>query len=104
MVQILIDATVLIFLLKIVNDDDVGFGAAALLSFCTSIAAFALSIGLISAIGPAGLIVAVAIVAIALGMAVAILFGVELKRAMLVGMLFMALHVLVGMGLRWLFT
>lgn len=104
MVQVLIDAVVLVFLLKVVNDDDIGFGTAALLALFTSILAFALALFLFGVMGPWGVVVAALIVAGALGFAIAALFGVELKRALGVAAAFMVIHVGVSLGLRYLLS
>ncbi len=102
MIQILIDAAVLIFLLKVVNDDDIGLGTAALVAFVTAIATFAMAVGLIMVMGPAGLFVAAIVAAALLGLAIAMLFGVELKRAMAVAGAFMVVHLAVGFAFQWL--
>lgn len=84
----LIDAVVLVFLLKAVNDDDIGFGTAALLALFTSILAFGLALGLGSVLGLWGIVLAAVIVAGALGVAAA----------------FMVIHIGIGLGLNYLMS
>lgn len=100
MILVALDAVVLLFLLKIINDDDIGFGIAFVIALVASIGTSLLAYGLVSAMGISGLLVAAAIGASLLGVAIAALFGVELKRASLIGILFVVVHVGAAMGLQ----
>ncbi len=100
MVLVLIDAVVLIFLLKIINDDDIGFGTAFVVALVASIGTSLLAFGLTSAMGVLGIFVAAAIGALILGFAIAMLFGVELKRSALIGVIFIVVHLGAATGLH----
>jgi hypothetical protein len=100
MLVIAIDAVVLMVLLKTINDEDIGFGISILVALVASIGTTVLAIGLASVMGLAGIAVAALIAAALLGVAVSALFGVELKRSFLIGVIFMVVHVCVGIGLQ----
>ncbi len=98
LVRIGIDAAVLMFLLKVVNDEDVDFGTAFLVALATAIGTGVLAWLLAAAMGFAGTILAAIIAAALLGVAVSALFGVEIKRSFLIATLFVVIHVGVSMG------
>lgn len=104
MLSLIIDAIVLIALLKIFNDDDVGFGSAFAVALVTAIVTAVLAIGLSSVMGFAGTIVAGVTVAIVLAIAVSVLYGIEFKKAFLIGQAFMLAHVGVGAVWQFMFT
>ena len=101
MLMLLIDAAVLMILLKTINDDDdVGLGTAIVTALITSIGTGLLAYGLVAAMGPAGVFVAAMIAATLLGIAVAAFFGVEIKRAMLIAVIFITVHIAASLGLH----
>ncbi|MEM7455591.1 MAG: hypothetical protein AAF456_14655 [Planctomycetota bacterium] len=100
MLMILIDAVVLMVLLKMVSDDDIEFVTALVIGFVTAIATTALAMALGSFLGIAGLILAGVIAAVGLGIAVSSFFGVEIKRAMLIGLIFMIVHIGISLGIN----
>ena len=100
MIGILIDAAVLMILLKTINDDDVGFGTAVLVAIAAAIGTSVLAIGLALVMGIAGIIVAAIVAAVLLGVAVSALFGAEIKRSFLIATIFMVVHIGVGVGLH----
>ena len=61
-------------------------------------------IALVAVMGIAGIAVAAVISALALGVAVSALFGVEIKRAFMIGGIFMAVHIVAGIGIRVMFS
>lgn len=105
MLGIAIDAVVLIVLLKVVNDEDVGFGLAIIVALVTAFGTQALALGLESVIGLGiiGFLIAAVIAALLLGVAVSALFGVETKRSFLIATLFMVIHISVGVAFQLLF-
>jgi len=103
MLGIAIDAVVLIALLKIINEDDIGFGTAFVVALVASIGTTVLAIGLAAAMGLGGIVVAAVIAALLLAIAVSALFGVEIKRSFLIGGIFMLVHIGVGVGFQLLF-
>ncbi|MHC4180755.1 MAG: hypothetical protein ACYSWU_24915 [Planctomycetota bacterium] len=98
MLGILIDAAVLMALLKTVTDEDVGFGTAVLVAIAAAIGTALLAFGLTAVMGVAGIIVAAIVAAAGLGIAVSALFGVEIKRSFLISAIFMVVHIAVGVG------
>jgi hypothetical protein len=104
MLGILIDAAVMMVLLKTISGEDVGFGTAILLGLGTSIVTFLLALGLGLVLGiVAGIVVAGVIGAAGLGVVVSALFGVEIKRSFLIGALFMVVHIGVGVAFELMF-
>ncbi len=100
MLGILIDAAVLMVLLKTVSDQDVDFVTAVIVAIVAAIGTTALAFGLVSMMGIAGIIVAAIAAAAGLGIAVSALFGVEIKRSFLIGAIFMVVHIGVGVGFQ----
>ena len=100
MLGIALDAVVLMFLLKTVNDDDVGFGTAILVALAAAIATPVLGFALGLVLGVAGAYLAVLIAAALLGVAVSALFDVEVKRAFIIGGIFMAVHIGFAVGIN----
>jgi len=103
MLGIAIDALVLMVLLKTISDEDIGFGTSILVALVASIGTTVLAIGLAAMMGIAGIAVAALIAAALLGVAVSLLFGVEIKRAFLIGAIFMVVHIGVGIGFQMMF-
>jgi hypothetical protein len=92
MLPIIIDAVALIALLKVVSDEEVGFGAACLLSI--------VALALIAGIGFAGILAAAVIAAALFGLAVSAMYGVEIKRSLLIGGVFVVVHIATAVGLQ----
>jgi len=99
MLGIVIDAAVLIVLLKTISEEEIGFGTALLVALGTSVGTMVLALGLASLLGLAGVFVAAVLAAAALGAVVSALFGVEIKRSFMIGGIFMLVHV--GMGIAF---
>lgn len=91
--QILFDAAALVFLIKAINQDEMGFVMAAIIALVASIGTGLLAIGLASVLGLAGVLLAAAVGAAGAGVAVSALLGIEIKRAFLIGRLFMVAHI-----------
>jgi hypothetical protein len=98
MLGIAIDAIVLMVLLKTIVSEDVGIGTLVLLSLAVSIGTSLLAFGLATVMGVLGILVAAVIAAALLGVAVSALFGSEIKRSLLVGAIFMVVHLGVGIA------
>ena len=96
--EIAIDAAILVFLLKTINEDDVEFGTAFLVALVTSIGTAILAALLSWLMGVAGVILAAIAAAALLGVAVSALFGVEIKRSFLIAGIFMVANIGVGIG------
>jgi hypothetical protein len=103
MLMLLIDACVLMVLLKAINDDDVGLGSAILVALVTAVGTTLLALGLAEVMGVAGVFVAALIAAGLLGIAVSALFGVEIKRSMLIAVIFIVVHVAASFALTAMF-
>jgi hypothetical protein len=102
MLGIAIDALVLMVLLKLINEDEIEFGTACIVALVASIGTTILAVGLTAVIGLAGLVIAAVIAAVALGIAVSALFGVEIKRSFVIGVVFMVVHIGVAVGFQWM--
>lgn len=100
MLGVIVDAAVLMVLLKTVNDDDMSLGLAVVVALVASISMGLLSWGLVSVIGAAGIFLAPIIVAAGLGVAVSALFGAEIKRSFLIATIFVVVHIGFGIGFR----
>jgi hypothetical protein len=99
MLMILIDAGVLIGLVSLFQEEELSLGLAAVLAFITAIVTWGLVYGLVQAMGPAGLYVGLLVAAALLGVALSALFGMELKRAIMVAGIFMAVHFVLSLAL-----
>jgi hypothetical protein len=102
MLQILVDAAVLMALLKSLSGVEIGLGTAAVIALVASLGATFVAVGLILALGFVGIILAAILVAVGLGIALSFFFGADLKRACLIGAIFTIVHVGVGFGLMWM--
>ena len=96
MLGIVIDAGVLIVLLQVGSGQDIDFPTAFFVAIGAAIGTMVLAMGLVSAMGIAGVFVAAIVAAAGLGVAVSALFGVEIKRSFLIGAIFMVVHIGVG--------
>ena len=102
MLLILIDAMVLIVMLQMIQEEQMGWGIAAIIALVAAIGTSLLAIGLGMALGLIGVLLAAVIGAAGVGAAVSLLFGVEIKRAMLIGGVFMAVHLAVSIAFQLL--
>jgi len=100
MLLIAIDAAVLMGLLKTISDEDLPFGTAFIIALVASIGTSILAILLASVIGIAGIFAAVAIAAALLGVTVSAMCGVEIKRSLLIGGIFVVVHVATAIGMQ----
>lgn len=90
MLVLLLEAVLLISLLKMMVDEEISLLGAAGIALLTSIATTLLAMALITQIGIAGLFIAVAVSCGALGAALSAMFGIEIKRAFLIAGIFLA--------------
>jgi hypothetical protein len=102
MLLVLIDAMVLIVMLQMIQEEQMGWGMAAVIAIVAAIATGLLALGLVAAIGLAGLLLAAIIGAAGVGVTVSLLYGVEIKRAMLIGGVFMAVHLAVSIAFQFM--
>jgi hypothetical protein len=99
MLMILIDAAILIGLLAAFQEEELSFGFAAIMALVTSLVTFALAYVLFSAMGLPGVYLALVIAAVLLGIALSALYGMEIKRAVMVACIFMVAHAVISYGL-----
>ena len=104
MLSIAIVAIVLMILLKTFSDEDIGFGAAFVVSLVASIGTVVLANVLAAVMGIYGVLLATVIAAILLGATVSLLYGVEIKRAMAIGGIFILAHIGVSIGFFFMFS
>ncbi|MBI3866092.1 MAG: hypothetical protein HY290_29795 [Planctomycetia bacterium] len=90
--------------LKLISDDDVGFGLACLIAFGTSIGTTLLAFALVAVMGIAGIFVAAVLAAAILGAALSWLMGAEIKRAFAIAGLFMLVHLGLVITFTWLWS
>lgn len=100
MLLIAIDAVVLIGLLKSISDEDLPFSTAFIIALIASIGTSILAFMFVSAMGLAGVFVAVGIAAALLGLTVSAICGVEIKRSFLIGAIFVVVHVVTAVGMQ----
>jgi hypothetical protein len=96
MLMILIDAVILIGLLSVFQEEELSMGFAAVIAIVTAIVTAALVYGLVYALGEMGLYLGLILAAVLLGVALSALYGMELKRAIMVAVIFMAVHAVVS--------
>lgn len=104
MCGIIIDTLILIGVLSAVEGEEVSFMSAFVVALITSIATGVIAIGLSLAIGVAGVFVATAIGAVGVGIGVSAVFGVEIKKAMMIGGIFAVARIVVYFILAMMFT
>jgi hypothetical protein len=97
--MILIDAGILIGLLAAFQEEELSFGFAAIMALVTSLITFALAYVLFQAMGLSGVFLALFIAAVLLGIALSALYGMEIKRAVMVAGIFMVAHMVISYGL-----
>lgn len=103
MIGIAIDALVLIFLLQAITDKDVGFNSALVGAVVASLGTSALAWILAAWLGIAGLVIAAIISAALVSVFVSMMFSVVFKRSLIIGGIFMAVHIGVNFGLQLMF-
>ena len=94
-IQIFIDAAIMWMVLTMMLEQEVSLGLSAGLGFGTALITLLLGWGLVKVMGPTGVFVALFLVAVLLGIALSTLFGLELKRAIMVAGIFMVAHYIV---------
>ena len=95
LMAITIDAVVLVVLLNAFYQEQVELYIAAIIAFCSSLVAYFLLIGLTVSIGPVwGGLLTLLLFPLVLGFILSLLYGMELKRATLIGALFTILQIL----------
>jgi len=104
MLMLLIDAVILMGLISAVQQMEMEFMPAMIFCLVASILSLIVAVLLISALGDWGLILAAIISAIRIGLGVSYVLGAELKRSILIGVLFIVIHVAVSMTLDAIFT
>ena len=104
MCGVIIDALILIALLQVVDNEEVDFWSAFFVALGASIVTGLLAVGLISVMGIAGFFVATLIGAAGVGVAVSAIFGVEIKKAFLIGAIFSVARIAVYFLLSMMFS
>jgi hypothetical protein len=99
MLQILIDAAVLMVVLNSLSGVEIGLGTAAIIALVASVGATLVAFGLFLVIGFVGIILAAILMAVAVGLALSFFFGADLKRSCLIGAIFTVVHIGVGLAL-----
>jgi len=101
---ILMGAFVLMALLKVINDDEIGLVTSILVVIGSSIGTLVLGAVSMMVMGDeAGFVVGVVAGAALVGVLVSAVLGIELKRSFTIGGLYMAINVAVGIALELMF-
>lgn len=102
--QLGIEAFILMGLLQMISKEEIGFGMAMLVGFGASLFTGIVGSVLITLLGIFGLIPAAAIGAAGVGCAVSALYGIEIKRAFLIGAIFLVVHIVLGFTIELVFS
>ena len=103
MLLLIIDACVLLMLVKMFVNEDAGFLGAILLSLATSIGISILLGGLAAVIGAlASILVSTVIGSAILGCAVSAVYGTDFKTGTKIAAIFLAVHLVCAIGLHLL--
>ena len=104
MIQILIEAGILIALLNLIGGDEVGMLPAVIIAICTLVGLSiinAVLVGFLPVI--AALVVSIVIATIGLGAALSLFLGTPLKSSCIVALAFLGCHVVITICMALLF-
>ncbi len=104
MLLLLLDSVVLIALLKSFNDEEMGLLKACLTSLLFSILTAVLAILCAVALGPVGLFIGLALSAGLIGLVISWMFGIDVQRSILIGVIFIGAHFGMSLALNALFS
>ena len=104
MCGIILDTLILVAVLSAVEGEEVNFMSAFVIALVTSIVTGLIAFGLTLAIGIAGVFVATLIGAVGVGIGVSAVFGVEIKKAMMIGGIFAVARIFVYFMLAMMFS
>lgn len=99
MLNLLLDAIALAFLIKLFRADELAGEFALTFAGAGAIAAVIVAFLFVPHMGPLGYVAAGAIVAIGLACSLNLFFDVEIRKALAIGALFVVLHAAIGLGL-----
>ncbi len=100
---LLIDALILMALLKLIIDEEGSLLAAGVLALGTSIVINGIVFALAPALGILALPIAVILPGIILGVCISAIYGAEIKRAFLIAGLFIGIRLAYGIALALMF-
>lgn len=103
MLLILIDAAILLGLLSSLGGEEIEFLVSLVVAFVTAIGVYALTLAMLTLMGAQGLFVASLLAVALLGAAISWLWGVEIKRSMLIAFLFLVIHNTIVFGISMLY-
>ncbi|MDA7978142.1 MAG: hypothetical protein MPJ50_05155 [Pirellulales bacterium] len=98
MIGLILDALVLMVLLKVFNDDEGSFWVTLLLALGASVVAYVLALTLVSVIGIGAILVAGVATGVLLSVCISAVYGVEIKRSFLIAGIFVVVHIGIGMA------
>lgn len=104
MCGIILDALILVGVLSAIEGEEVNFLSAFCVAFVAAIGTSLIAIALAAAIGIAGVFVATIIGAVGVGLGVSLVFGVEIKKAMLIGGIFAVARIAVYFIIKMMFS
>lgn len=99
MLGLLVSGLVLMVLLQVFSNDELDFWPAVIYVFVASIVSGIVHALIVSALGPNGVYLSIALVTVLIGVSLSALWGLDLKRATIIGAIFMAFQI--GWELFW---
>ncbi|HEV7279804.1 MAG TPA: hypothetical protein VGN57_06280 [Pirellulaceae bacterium] len=99
MLNLLLDAVALAFLIKLFRADELAGEFALTFAGAGAIAAVIVAFLCVPHLGPLGYVAAGAFVAVGLACSLNLFFDVEIRKALAIGALFAVLHAVIGLGL-----
>lgn len=103
MCGIILNAVLLIGLVKALDGEDVDMLTAVLLGFGTSVISSLIVVGLVAVLGVPGAYLGIVASTGLLGVALSALFGTEIKRAMLISVCYLVAQIVVSVVLSLMF-
>ncbi|MDB5339414.1 MAG: hypothetical protein JWN70_5033 [Planctomycetaceae bacterium] len=99
MLVLLLEAGILVALIKIFTDDDIGFWKPLIIAFLTAIGTAVAAAFFLVLLGLWGILVGVVLSALLLALCLTGLFGIDFKNSAIIGGVFVFVHVGIQVGL-----
>lgn len=103
MLVLALEAVILITLIKMFTDNEVGFWTPLFIALVSAIATAALGQFLIPALGLWGIPISVILSALILAGLLTVVFGTELKQSMIIGVVFVCAHIAIHVAFYFMF-
>lgn len=103
MCGLVLNALILVGLLKAMDGEEVDMLTAVLLGFGTSVVSSLIVLGLAAALGAPGAYLGIVVSTALLGVALSALFGTEIKRAMLISVCYLVVQIVMSVAMSMMF-